>query len=112
MATTTVSFDLDGTTNTVDTDYTLYTVPNNNDATVDVIFCNRQASTATALKLQVVPNGETAGDEHYIEFAKALAAKVSYSVTGLTLGEGDSLVFSGSVASTSILVTGNYNPET
>jgi len=71
-----------------------------------VVICNRSSAEKT-YDLQVVPAGETAGDEHYISKDVPVPANDTLFLTlGITLADGDVLKATASTADVSFSAFG------
>lgn len=94
----------------LNTDTTTYTVPASKAVIVSTVsFCNRNVSGVnSAIRLAVVPSGESLSDKHYILFGSIVEARDTlFKTLGLTLAAGDKIVARSDTGDVSISVFGN-----
>lgn len=87
------------------TDTTVYTCPPSTFAVVTVSLCNRNASTARAIRIAVATSGTPSAAE-YIEYDASLLAKGVLERTGLVLAANQRIVVRADGTDVSAVVYG------
>lgn len=83
-----------------DTDETFYTVSASQRVVGQMIVANTSSSNNRTFRVAVVGDGDTLGAEHYITYDSILVAGEIVTISGLTLGAGDSIIIRSDAAST------------
>lgn len=95
------------------TDTTIYTVPANRRAVVNVRFARRDTGAGyTLVRLYLDPSGEAVGVQHALEYDAALGASGSITNnnviedTGISMGPGDAIVARASTTNVTVTCYG------
>ena len=86
------------------TNTTVYTVPADKVATVNISICNR-GGTAANVRVALAATG-TPGDDEFIEYGTSVLANGVLERFGVMIGEGTNVVVYSDAATVSVMVFG------
>ena len=99
---------IDGTTNPIDTNKTVYTVPGGAQALMSVIsMCNCSATAATGVYLYLVKSGDSPGTANTTLHNRTIAAGQTLEVERHCLGAAGQVVFKSHTTGVNCLISGD-----
>ena len=100
------ALDIDGSSNTVDTNYGVYTVPASTKASINISVCSRTASSAKVRVALIDGAIGDVADEDYIEYDVAIPLSGVLERTGIILEAAGTVLMRSDTAGVNMVITG------
>ena len=100
------ALDIDGSSNTVDTNYGVYTVPASTKSSINISVCNRSASTCKVRVALIDGAIGDVADEDYIEYDVVIPLGGILERTGIILEAAETVLMRSDTAGVNMVITG------
>ena len=104
------ALDIDGSTNLVNTDYAVYTVPSGNETVVSsIVMLNRNTGSDAKVRLYHVPSGQSIESKYAILYDRTILAAGNFIAIqiGIAMAEGDKIYFRSDATDVNIIAWGD-----